>query len=264
VGGRVFHALFLTGVIVLVLPGSLLADKTDERYRHAAEIFRKGDLQNAQRELEEILRKKPRYEKARILLGMTHSGVNEESEGKGDRPHAVAGLREALRLEPDEAYWHSRLATLLNAEGDAEGAAKECTQAAELSPDDSDLAARCGGLRAGGEAEKKGGAKQEDKAKTSTEVFSVGGDVSAPVPTYRAEPTYTDKARLVRHQGKTVLRVVVNAQGDIEQAAIVRPLGLGLDQSALRTIRAWKFKPATRKGQPVPARVMVEVSFKLF
>ncbi len=260
VKGRSILALILAGVSVVFLPGTLLADKTDERYQHAAEILRKGDLQSAQRELEKILQKKPRYERAKILLGLTHFRLSEKSDAKGDRPRAVTELREALRLEPDEAYWHSRLAQLLNAEVDAEGAAKECTQAAELSPDDSGLAAGCG-LTTSGEAEEKCGGNQ---AKTAAEVSRVGDDVGAPVPTYKPEPTYTDKARLVKRQGAAVLCIVVNPHGDVEQARIVRPLGLGLDQSALHTVRSWKFKPATRNGKPVPVRVMVEVSFRMF
>jgi len=29
-------------------------------------------------------------------------------------------------------------------------------------------------------------------------------------------------------------------------------------------VSTWKFKPGTRQGVPVPVRVMVEVSFRLF
>jgi TonB family protein len=38
----------------------------------------------------------------------------------------------------------------------------------------------------------------------------------------------------------------------------------GLDESAMQTLRTWKFKPAMKKGKTVPVRVVVEVSFKLF
>jgi periplasmic protein TonB len=69
---------------------------------------------------------------------------------------------------------------------------------------------------------------------------------------------------MVRYQGTAVLWIVVTAQGDVAQERLVKPLGLGLGQNALRTVRTWKFKPATRNGVPVPVRVMVEVSFRLF
>jgi outer membrane biosynthesis protein TonB len=50
----------------------------------------------------------------------------------------------------------------------------------------------------------------------------------------------------------------------VPEAAVVQPLGLGLDESALCTVRGWKFKPATRDGKPVPVRLLMEVSFKFY
>jgi protein TonB len=38
----------------------------------------------------------------------------------------------------------------------------------------------------------------------------------------------------------------------------------GLDENAIETLRTWKFKPAMKKGKPVPVKVVVEVSFRLF
>lgn len=69
---------------------------------------------------------------------------------------------------------------------------------------------------------------------------------------------------MAHYSGTVVLWLVVNSQGDIEQASVAKPLGLGLDQNALRTAWTWKFKPATRAGSPVPVRVTVEVAFRLF
>jgi len=240
-----------------------MANNIDKQYRQAVEMFRQGDLESAAREFEEILRAKPKHEKARIFLGLTHSQLGQEAERKGDRTRAIAEWREALLLEPDEAYWHSALAKLLNEQGDPEGAAKECAQAAKLSPEDSGLASGCG-LRTSEQSEKKGNENQENEVAARPEGFKVGGPVSAPIPTHRQEPPYSEKARMVGFQGKTVLRMVVNAQGTVEQARIVKALGLGLDQRALRTVRTWKFKPAKRNGAPVPVLVMIEVSFRMY
>jgi protein TonB len=59
------------------------------------------------------------------------------------------------------------------------------------------------------------------------------------------------------------MRAGVNAQRDVEQARVVKPLGLGLDQDAPHTVGTWKFKPVTRNGKPVPVGVMVELSFRM-
>jgi TonB family protein len=58
--------------------------------------------------------------------------------------------------------------------------------------------------------------------------------------------------------------IVVGADGSVPEAVVLQPLGLGLDESALRTVRGWKFKPATRDGKPIPVRLVMEVSFKLY
>ena len=170
-------------------------------------------------------------------------------------------MRAALRLEPEKAYWHSALAQLLNEQGDPEGASKECAQAAELSPDDSGLASGCG-LKTPEPAEKK----SEENQKNEGEAGPNGSQfrVSRPFPTDHPGPFYSDKARMVGLQGVTVLLIVVNAQGTVEQERIVKALGLGLDQNALRTVRTWKFKPAERNGVPIAVRVQLELAFRLF
>lgn len=95
-------------------------------------------------------------------------------------------------------------------------------------------------------------------------VFSVGGNVSAPIPIYKPEPPYSEQARKAKYQGTCVLWIVVDAQGNVTDAQVVKPLGMGLDENALNTVKTWKFKPAERNGSPVPVRVMVEVQFRLF
>ncbi len=94
--------------------------------------------------------------------------------------------------------------------------------------------------------------------------YSVGGNVSAPIPIYKPEPPYSEQARKAKYQGTCVLWIVVDAQGNVTDAQVVKPLGMGLDENALKTVRTWKFKPAMRNGAPVPVKVMVEVSFRLF
>lgn len=95
--------------------------------------------------------------------------------------------------------------------------------------------------------------------------FSVGGSVIAPIPIYKPEPPYSEEARKAKYQGTVVLYIIVDAQGNVlPDVRVIKPLGLGLDEKAVTTVRTWKFKPAMREGIPVPVRVMVEVNFRLF
>jgi TonB family protein len=95
-------------------------------------------------------------------------------------------------------------------------------------------------------------------------VYSVGGGVSEPIPIYKPDPSYSEEARKAKYQGTVVLWIIVDASGAVTDCRVVKPLGLGLDEKAVETVKTWKFKPAQKNGTPVPVRVMVEVSFRLF
>lgn len=112
---------------------------------------------------------------------------------------------------------------------------------------------------------KGGGLGPGEGGGTGGGLFSVGGNVSAPIPIYKPEPAYSEEARKAKYQGTVVLWIIVDAQGNVNSdVRVVKPLGLGLDEKATETVRTWKFKPAQRNGVPVAVRVIVEVTFKLF
>jgi protein TonB len=94
--------------------------------------------------------------------------------------------------------------------------------------------------------------------------YSVGGGVSAPIAIYKPEPAYSEEARKAKYQGTVVLWIIVDASGTVTDCKVVKPLGLGLDEKAMETVRTWKFKPAMKNSTPVPVKVSVEVSFRLF
>ncbi len=95
-------------------------------------------------------------------------------------------------------------------------------------------------------------------------VYSVGGGVSEPIPIYKPDPPYSEDARKAKYQGTVVLFVIIDASGNVAKCQVIKPLGLGLDEKALETVKTWKFKPAMKNGVAVPVQVTVEVSFRLF
>jgi TonB family protein len=57
----------------------------------------------------------------------------------------------------------------------------------------------------------------------------------------------------------------VRKNGSVDSFQVIRGLGYGLNESAMRTIASkWRFKPATFKGQPVDCEVDIEVYFTPF
>jgi len=45
---------------------------------------------------------------------------------------------------------------------------------------------------------------------------------------------------------------------------VTRPLGKGLDESAVNAVKSWKFLPTLKAGQPAEWTRLVEVSFRFF
>jgi len=94
-------------------------------------------------------------------------------------------------------------------------------------------------------------------------VYKVEKDVSAPIPIYKPEPRYSPEAKKDHLTGTAVFTVVIDADGKVVSVKqLSKPLGEGLDESCVKTIRSWRFKPAIRKGKPVPVQVSAEVSFR--
>ncbi len=81
--------------------------------------------------------------------------------------------------------------------------------------------------------------------------------LSKPVPAYTAE------ARHLRIEGEVLLEVVLQATGNVHVVRVVRGLGHGLDDEAMRAAAQIRFKPASRDGQPADSTVVLHIIFQL-
>jgi TonB family protein len=95
-------------------------------------------------------------------------------------------------------------------------------------------------------------------------VFRAGSGVTAPRPTYTPEPKYSAAASYEKLQGVLVASVIIGTDGNIHSIRVIRPLGLGLDESARSMLQTWRFDPAKRDGKPVAVEMNIEVSFNLY
>jgi TonB family protein len=76
-------------------------------------------------------------------------------------------------------------------------------------------------------------------------------------------PIYTDEARSKRIEGEVLLEVVLEASGKLRVLRVVRGLGHGLDDSAVRAAEQIRFKPALKDGQPYDSTAVVHIIFQL-
>ena len=93
--------------------------------------------------------------------------------------------------------------------------------------------------------------------------YRVGGNVSPPVKIHSPQPHYTEEARMARVQGIVILQTIVDEQGDVRQIKVLKDLPLGLTESAIETVKTWKFEPAKRGGVPVPVFFHLQIRFSL-
>ncbi len=79
-----------------------------------------------------------------------------------------------------------------------------------------------------------------------------------------AEPRFTREARKSGLTGSIVMCVRVGTDGRAHKIIIVKPLGLGLDDAAVAAVGGWRFRPATKHGQPVAVAANIVNNFHIY
>jgi TonB family protein len=79
----------------------------------------------------------------------------------------------------------------------------------------------------------------------------------------KPKPDYTEEARKLKIEGEVLVRVLFTSRGEVRVLEVVRGLGHGLDETALRAAQQIKFKPAQRDGQPVDSTATVHIIYQL-
>jgi TonB family protein len=79
------------------------------------------------------------------------------------------------------------------------------------------------------------------------------------------KPPYSEEGRRLLLRGSVFLSVTVRPDGYVDDVLVERPLGHGMDGTAVDGVLKWKFKPSV-DGQmhAVPTRVMIEIAFSLY
>lgn len=97
---------------------------------------------------------------------------------------------------------------------------------------------------------------------TAAGAFRVGGDVKPPIVRHRVEPVIPEAARKARVAGIVIIEAVIDKQGMVKDARVLKPLPFGLDAAALEAVRQWTFEPGTLHGQPVDVIFNLTVNMK--
>lgn len=77
-------------------------------------------------------------------------------------------------------------------------------------------------------------------------------------------PDYPGMSRRIGEEGRVMLKVLVNAEGNAESVQLEQSSGSErLDQAAIKAVKRWRFVPAQLAGQALSAYVLVPIKFSL-
>jgi TonB family protein len=85
--------------------------------------------------------------------------------------------------------------------------------------------------------------------------------ITSPERTSKVEPVYPESAKRRRLSGLSTIHAIVDPSGSVSVAEVVRSADPDLDASALDAVKRWRYRPASCDGAPVPAEILVNVSF---
>ncbi len=75
---------------------------------------------------------------------------------------------------------------------------------------------------------------------------------------------YPKKARKKEIEGRVIIQFVINKEGKVTKAKILRDIGYGCGEEALKVVNKMpKWKPATQRGKPVKVMMTLPFNFKL-
>lgn len=114
--------------------------------------------------------------------------------------------------------------------------------------------------------------KQEEEVKEDeNQIFTIVEENAAPIGGMKAfyefvgsKMKYPAQARRMGVEGRVFCEFVVNKDGSLQDVKVIRGIGAGCDEEAIRVIQsapAWK--PGKQRGKPVRSKFNLAIIFKL-
>ena len=64
-------------------------------------------------------------------------------------------------------------------------------------------------------------------------------------------------------EGNVFVEFIVNKNGEPSDLKIIRGIGSGCDEEALRVLSLTKWEPGKQRGKPVRVKMVIQLNFKL-
>src|SRR5664279_2403379 len=87
-------------------------------------------------------------------------------------------------------------------------------------------------------------------------------EMKPPKATKSPDPDYPQIPSDAEPNGIVVMLVGINSKGRVDLVHVLRASNEAFQNSAVTTVKTWKFSPAKKDGKPVPVKVTVEMKFQ--
>ena len=105
--------------------------------------------------------------------------------------------------------------------------------------------------------------KMELDGKEVFEVVDQMPEIIGGLAAIQKELKYPKIARMAGMEGRVIIQFIVNEEGKVVNPRVVRGVGAGMDEEAVRALKTAIFKPGMQDGKAVPVKLSIPITFKL-
>ena len=106
-------------------------------------------------------------------------------------------------------------------------------------------------------------AKEEEPEEEIFVVVEQQPELVGGIASVQSKIKYPELARRAGIEGRVIVQFVVDESGNVVNPQVVRGIGGGCDEEAIRAVKTAKFKPGLQRGRPVKVRYSLPISFSL-
>lgn len=106
----------------------------------------------------------------------------------------------------------------------------------------------------------------EMKSDSDTRVFVVVEDMPelvGGIAALQQEVRYPEQARRAGVEGTVVVQFIVDKQGNVVEPTVLRGIGAGCDEEAIRVVEQAQFEPGRQRGERVRVKMSLPVRYSL-
>ncbi|MDZ4700138.1 MAG: energy transducer TonB [Rhodothermales bacterium] len=105
-----------------------------------------------------------------------------------------------------------------------------------------------------------------EEEEEETEIFMIVEDMPELIGglgSIQSKIRYPEIAKKAGVEGRVFVQFVVGVNGEVLDPVVVRGIGAGCDEEAVRAVSQAKFKPGRQRGKAVPVKMSLPITFKL-